>query len=122
MALPLIVIGPLQGFRMMGLGGSAFTSGEGAANHHTASRAASSVQSRAEVVGVPFGGGALSRRILAREGVRWQRSGGVRVRVKMMKFEGPVRQHAARSPRMVRESFTPPRAVMLTLNRQPDQR
>ena len=54
MALPLIVIGPLQGFRMMDLGGSAFTT-----------RQVGPLPAfRAEVVGVPFGGGALSRPVL----------------------------------------------------------
>ena len=69
------------------------------------------------------------------DGVRWRaiqrlrpfladsRARGCRmkmVKMRMKKFEGQSGQHAARSPRMVCECFAPPRAVMLTLNRQPN--
>jgi hypothetical protein len=38
-------------------------------------------------------------------------------RVKIKNIEGQMGQHAARPPYMVRDSFPPPRAVMLTLSR-----
>jgi hypothetical protein len=73
MALPLIpvghllVIGQLQGFRMMGLGASAFTT-----------RQVERLPAfRAEVVGVPFGGSALSADSRARGcQVATERGGG----------------------------------------------